>query len=141
MKTQFHDPSQAGSVPLETVLSTSDVISLHCPLTPTNIGLMNSRTLGLMKPTAFLVNTSRGGLVVDRDLADALHSGRLAGAGLDVLTTEPPSGDNPLLNAKNCIVTPHIAWASFAARNRLLNIVTKNVETFLAGNPQNVVNP
>jgi glycerate dehydrogenase len=93
-----------------------------------------------MKPTAFLINTSRGPVVNERDLADALNSGRIAGAGLDVLSTEPPKADNPLLGAKNCFITPHFAWATRAARERLMKTVVENVRAFLAGRPQNVVN-
>lgn len=139
MSTQFHDPSQEGSIELDPLLRTSDVISLHCPLTDTNKGLINKKTLALMKPSAFLLNTSRGPLVVDQDLADALNRGRIAGAGIDVLTAEPPPADNPLLSAKNCVITPHIAWASLAARERLMAIAVKNIAAFVAGNAQNLV--
>lgn len=118
----------------------SDVISLHCPLTADTQGLVNSQRLDLMKRDAFLINTGRGPLVVEQDLADALNSGRIAGAGLDVLSAEPPPASNPLLTAKNCLITPHIAWASKAARERLLGIVVENVRAFLAGTPVNVVN-
>jgi glycerate dehydrogenase len=117
----------------------ADVVTLHCPLTPATQGLINARRLALMKPTAFLINTGRGGLVVEQDLADALNTGRIAGAGLDVLSTEPPRPDNPLLAAKNCILTPHIAWATRAARERLLRTVVENLRAFLAGQPKNVV--
>ena len=101
---------------VEELLRESDVVSLHSPLFPETRGMINARTLALMKPTAFLINTSRGPLVVDQDLADALNAGRLAGAGLDVLSVEPPAADNPLLSARNCLVTPHIAWATREAR-------------------------
>jgi glycerate dehydrogenase len=117
----------------------ADVVTLHCPLTPATKGLLNASRLALMKPTAFLINTGRGGLVVEKDLADALNAGKIAGAGLDVLGTEPPRPDNPLLTAKNCILTPHIAWATRAARERLMRAVVENVQAFLAGKPQNVV--
>jgi glycerate dehydrogenase len=127
-------------VDLETLLRRSDVVSLHCPLTPETEGLVNAGRLALMKPTAFLINTSRGPVVNERDLADALNSGRIAGAGLDVLSTEPPKADNPLLGAKNCFITPHFAWATRAARERLMKTVVANVRGFLAGRPQNVVN-
>jgi glycerate dehydrogenase len=93
-----------------------------------------------MKPSAFLINTSRGGVINEADLADALNNGRLAGAGLDVLSTEPPAADNPLLRAKNCIITPHIAWAARNARIRLLQIAAANIRAWLDGRPQNVVN-
>jgi glycerate dehydrogenase len=123
----------------EEVLRESDVVSLHSPLTHETRGMINAATLELMKPAAFLINTSRGPLVVDRDLANALNSGRLAGAGLDVLSVEPPAERNPLLKARNCLVTPHIAWATREARSRLMDTVIENVAAFLAGKPQNVV--
>ncbi|MCX5648287.1 MAG: D-2-hydroxyacid dehydrogenase [Planctomycetota bacterium] len=126
-------------VDLATLLRRSDVVSLHCPLTPETEGLVNAKRLALMKPTAFLINTSRGPVVNERDLADALNSGRIAGAGLDVLSTEPPKADNPLLAAKNCFITPHFAWATRAARERMMKTVVANVRAFLAGRPQNVV--
>jgi glycerate dehydrogenase len=126
-------------VDLDVLLRTSDVVTLHCPLTPDTRHLINARTLALMKPTAFLINTSRGPLVDEPALADALNSGRLAGAGLDVLTTEPPPPDTPLLTARNCWITPHIAWAARAARARLLATVVENLRAFLAGTPQNCV--
>jgi glycerate dehydrogenase len=129
-----------GRVELESVLRASDVVSLHCPLTPETKQLINATTLAWMKSTAFLINTSRGALVDEQALADALRAGRLGGAGLDVLSTEPPSRDNPLLNAPNCIITPHLAWATLAARRRLLEIAVENVRAFLASKPQNVVN-
>ena len=121
------------------LLAEADVVSLHCPQTPETEALMNRQTIGLMKQSAFLINTSRGGLVVDTDLAEALNDDRIAGAGLDVLSTEPPKADNPLFSAKNCLITPHIAWASREARTRLLGIATQNVEAFLAGEAVNVV--
>lgn len=127
-------------VDLETLLRRSDVVSLHCPLTPETEGLVNAKRLALMKPTAFLINTSRGPVVNERDLAEALNTGRIAGAGLDVLSTEPPKADNPLLAAKNCFITPHFAWATRAARERMMKTVVANVRGFLAGRPQNVVN-
>jgi len=125
---------------LESLLRESDVVSLHCPLTSDNPGLINAARLALMKPGAFLLNTSRGRLIDEQALADALHSGRLAGAGLDVLSVEPARPDNPLLTAKNCLITPHIAWATRAARARLLEAVVANVRAFLTGQPENVVN-
>lgn len=125
---------------LDTIFRQSDVITLHCPLTDENRGLVDRRRLGLMKPTAFLINTSRGPLVDEEALADALDAGRIAGAGLDVLAIEPPSAGNRLLNARNCFVTPHIAWATRAARARLLQIAVDNIRSFVAGHPQNVVN-
>jgi glycerate dehydrogenase len=126
-------------VGLGTLLLESDVVSLHCPLSEDTKELMNIRTLSLMKPTAFLINTARGGLIHEQDLADALNKGVIAGAGLDVLTQEPPSPNNPLLTAKNCFITPHQAWASFEARQRLMDLAVANVEAFLAGQPINSV--
>ncbi|MCC6445199.1 MAG: D-2-hydroxyacid dehydrogenase [Armatimonadetes bacterium] len=127
-------------VGLETVFQESDVVSLHCPLTPDTEKLVNADRLSLMKPSAFLINTSRGGLVNEPDLADALNSGGIAGAGLDVVSVEPPVPDNPLFTARNCIVTPHIAWATRAARARLMATVVENLKAYMAGKPQNVVN-
>ncbi|NUN69031.1 MAG: D-2-hydroxyacid dehydrogenase [Bacteroidetes bacterium] len=132
------DPSVVN-VDLAELLRRSDIISLHCPLTAQTDKLINASTLALMKPAALLINTGRGGLVDEQALADALNSGRLAGAGLDVLSTEPPSPQNPLITAKNTIITPHIAWASFAARTRLMDVVVNNVRAFLSGHPVNVV--
>ena len=125
---------------IEEVFHRSDVITLHCPLNPETQGLVNTQRIGLMKRDAFLINTGRGPLVVEPDLADALNADRIAGAGLDVLSAEPPASSNPLLTAKNCLITPHIAWASKAARERLLGIVVENVRNFLVGKPANVVN-
>ena len=121
------------------VFRDSDVVTLHCPLTPSTQGFVNAARLALMKRTAFLINTGRGGLVVEQDLADALNAGRIAGSGLDVLSTEPPRTDNPLLTAKNCIITPHIAWATRAARERLMGEVAENLRAFFSGRPRNVV--
>ena len=126
-------------VSIDELLAESDVVSLHCPLTADNKGLINSERLRRMKATAFLLNTSRGPLMVDQELADALNAGVIAGAGLDVLSLEPPVNGNPLFSAKNCIVTPHIAWATKEARARLMDVAVNNVQAFLAGNPQNVV--
>lgn len=126
---------------LDTVFRDSDAVTLHCPLTAENRDLVNAARLATMKPTAYLVNTARGGLVNDADLAQALNAGRLAGAGLDVLSIEPPVPDNPLLAARNCLVTPHLAWATQAARGRLIRTTVANVRAFLAGRPTNVVNP
>jgi glycerate dehydrogenase len=124
---------------IEELLRESDVVSLHSPLFKETEGMINARTLVWMKPSAFLINTSRGPLVVDRDLADALNAGKLAGAALDVLSVEPPAESNPLLSARNCLVTPHIAWATREARSRLMDLVVQNITAFLAGKPQNVV--
>jgi len=129
-----------GRAELERVLGTSDVVTLHCPLTPDTRELVNAGTLALMKPTALLINTSRGLLVNEGDLAAALNAGRIAGAALDVLSTEPPPADNPLLTAKNCLITPHQAWGALGARVRLLGTAVANIQAFLAGRPVNVVN-
>lgn len=133
-------PALARQVDLETLFRESDVVSLHCPLTPETMKLVNAQRLTWMKPTAFLLNTSRGPLIDEPALAEALNAGRLAGAGLDVLSVEPPPADNPLLKAKNCYITPHFAWATGAARARLMKTAVANVRAFLAGHPQNVVN-
>jgi glycerate dehydrogenase len=124
----------------DTVFKQSDFICLHCPLTPETEQFINSEKLDMMKKTAFLINTSRGQLVNEHDLAKALNEGRIAGAGLDVLGVEPPPPDNPLLNAKNCLITPHIAWATQSARKRLMRTVIENVKAFLNNKPQNIVN-
>lgn len=116
-----------------------DVISLHCPLTPQTHHLVNRERLSIMKPSAILINTGRGPLVDEEALADALNRGVIAGAGVDVLSTEPPQANNPLLKAKNLRITPHISWATKEARERLLDISAENLRCFLAGNPQNVV--
>jgi len=117
----------------------ADVVSLHCPLTEATQGLVNAERLASMKPSAFLINTGRGPLIDESALADALANGTIAGAGLDVLSSEPPSADNPLLRAPNCIITPHIAWATVASRRRLLRIAADNVKAYLDGVPSNVV--
>lgn len=130
--------SGATKVSLDDVFRRSDVVSLHCPLTPETKGLVNRARVDLMKPGAFLLNTSRGPLVVEQELADALNAGRIAGAALDVLSIEPPRDDNPLIQAKNCLITPHIAWATRAARSRLLAVALANVAAFQAGQPQNI---
>jgi glycerate dehydrogenase len=125
---------------LDELFARSDVISLHCPLTEQTAGLVNRERLRLVKPTAFLINTARGGLVTEADLADALNTDRLAGAGLDVVSLEPIRPENPLFSAINCLITPHIAWATDQARKRLMEATVANVEAFLAGRPINVVN-
>lgn len=128
-------------VSIEELLAGSDVISLHCPLTPETQGLINRNTLSRMKDGVILINTSRGQLIVEEDLAEALRSGKVYAAGLDVLQSEPPAPDNPLLNLPNCTLTPHIAWAPREARQRLMNIAMDNIRAFLSGSPVNVVNP
>ncbi len=145
LATSPHSRDYAGFgtvefVALDTLLKESDVISLHCPLTPETTGLVNEAFLAKMKPTAVLINTSRGPVINEHDLAAALNAGRIAGAGVDVLSTEPPKADNPLLSCENCIITPHIAWASLEARTRLMNIFKANVEGYLSGEVINVVN-
>ena len=126
-------------VDLDQLFGESDVVSLHCPLTADTEHLVNATRLAQMKPTAYLINTARGGLVQEADLASALNAGRLAGAGLDVLSMEPPPANHPLLTAQNCVITPHIAWATRAARRRLISISAANITAFLAGTPQHVV--
>ena len=133
-------PAQYELVSLDDLLARSDVVSLHCPLTPENKQFINADRLSRMKPSAFLLNTSRGPLLDEQAVAEALNSGRIAGAAMDVLSVEPPKAGNPLITAKNCIVTPHIAWATRAARSRLMDVAVANIREFLAGKPQNVVN-
>ncbi len=125
---------------LDELLGRSDIVSLHLPLTDETSGIIDGRRLSLMKPSAFLVNTARGGLIVEEDLSRALREGSLAGAGLDVLTDEPPSPDNPLLSAPNCYITPHIAWVTRASRSRLIDQATENCRAFIAAEPIHVVN-
>lgn len=140
-RTSPHPPlSNVLFVDLESLFRKSDVVSLHCPLTPETKQLVNAERLSSMKATAYLINTSRGPLIDEQALADALNAAKIAGAALDVLSVEPPPADNPLLSAKNCLVTPHIAWATRAARSRLMQIAVANVRAFLAGQLQNVVN-
>ena len=125
---------------LNELLKESDVVSVHCPLFPETQGIINKDSLRLMKRTAFFLNTSRGPLMIDQDLADALNEGIIAGAGIDVLSVEPPSADNPLFKAKNCLITPHIAWATKEARSRLMGIAENNLSSFLNQKPINIVN-
>lgn len=125
---------------LSKVLPLVDVLSLHCPQTPQTAGIINRQTLSHFKPNGILINTSRGGLVVEQDLADALNAGKIASAAVDVVSAEPMKPDNPLLTAKNCIITPHIAWATLAARKRAVQKTAENIAAFLAGKPINVVN-
>ena len=124
---------------LNALFREADVVSLHCPLTPDTKHLVNASRLRMMKPTAILINTGRGPLVDEKALADALNAGRIYAAGLDVLQEEPPRHGSPLLKAHNCYITPHIAWATLAARQRLMQIALANVQAFIGGNPQNVV--
>lgn len=124
---------------IDELFATADVVSLHCPLTPQTQGHVNAQRLSTMKPSAYLINTGRGPLIDEPALAEALQTGTIAGAGLDVLSSEPPDADNPLLAAPNCIITPHIAWATVASRRRLLDIAAGNVRAYLDGKPTNVV--
>ena len=130
----------AEYVELDRLFAESDVIFLHCPLFPATEGIINSENIAKMKDGVILINNSRGQLVVEQDLADALNSGKIYAAGLDVVSTEPIKGDNPLLTAKNCIITPHISWAAQAARQRIMDITVANVKSFIDGNAVNVVN-
>jgi glycerate dehydrogenase len=133
-------PADIGLGDIPTVFREADVVTLHCPQTVENAGLVNRELLALMKPTAFFINTARGGLMVEQDLAEALNAGRIAGAAVDVVSAEPMKPDNPLLRAKNCLITPHISWATLEARRRLMETTAENVRAFLAGKPINVVN-
>ncbi|HDR50651.1 MAG TPA: D-2-hydroxyacid dehydrogenase, partial [Mariniphaga anaerophila] len=146
MKILFNNRSKketgldATQVGLDELLAESDFVSINCPLTEENAGFINKTALEKMKPSGILINTGRGPLINEADLAEALNSGRISGAGLDVLATEPPKPDNPLLTAKNCHITPHIAWATTEARTRLMDIAAANLKAFINGEPQNVVN-
>ena len=125
---------------LDDVVKNSDYISVHCPLTDATNGLINKEFIEKMKDNSYVINTSRGPVANEKDIADALNSGKLTGYGTDVLSTEPPKKDNTLLSAKNCLITPHIAWAAYETRLRLMGILEENVKGFLEGNPINVVN-
>ena len=147
MKVLAYDAyqSEAGAklaeyVSLDELFAQSDVIFLHCPLFPETEGMINKENIAKMKDGVILINNSRGQLVVEQDLADALNSGKVYAAGLDVVSTEPIKGDNPLLKAKNCIITPHISWAAQASRQRIMDITVDNIKAFLAGNTVNRVN-
>ncbi len=143
MNVIFYSHRDMGDQPdrqvdLDTLLEESDIVSLHCPLNDETTGIINAENLKKMKSTAWLINTARGPSVVDKDLADALNGGIIAGAGLDVCTKEPPEEDNPLLTAKNCIMTPHIAWAARETRERLISLAADNLGSYLSGNPVNI---
>lgn len=140
--SRSHKELPAGDrfVSLEELAAQSDVISVHCPLTDETRGLIDKNTLSLMKKSTLIVNTSRGAVINEKDLADALNNGAIAGAGLDVMSAEPPKADDPLLSAPNCIITPHIAWSSREARTRLVDTVAENLSRFMEGIPQNQVN-
>lgn len=140
-----HRPKESGKdiaeyVTLEELFAQADVISLHCPLTAENTGMINKDTIAKMKDGVILINNARGQLIVEQDVADALNSGKIAAAGLDVVYTEPIKADNPLLTAKNCIITPHISWAPKESRQRIMDITAANIKAFLDGAPVNVVN-
>lgn len=130
----------AEYVELDELLARADVIALHCPLFPETQGIINKDSIAKMKDGVIIINNSRGGLVVEQDLADALNSGKVAAAGVDVVSTEPIRGDNPLLTAKNCIITPHISWASKEARERIMVCTEQNVRAYIEGSPVNVIN-
>ena len=146
MKILFYDPQQlafpenVNKVDLEKLFKESDIVTLHCPLTDETEGFVNTDRLKLMKKTAFLINTSRGQLINEKDLADSLNNDKIAGAGLDVLPIEPPELNDPLLRAKNCFITPHNSWATKASRTRLMDAVIDNLKAFLNHKPKNVVN-
>ncbi len=131
----------ASYTDLDTLLKESDVIFLHCPLFPETEGIINKDNIAKMKDGVIIINSGRGQLVVEKDLADALNSGKVYAAGLDVVSTEPIKAENPLLKAKNCLITPHIAWAAVEARQRIMDITVENIRKCIEGNPQNVVNP
>lgn len=135
-----NEPDWVEFLPLDEMLKRADAVSMHCPLTPETDSIVNKDFISKMKDGAYFINTSRGTVVNENDLAEALNSGKLGGAGLDVLSTEPPKADNPMLTAKNCFITPHIAWASFETRQRLISIFEENIAAFVSGRPQNVVN-
>lgn len=139
-KSPFQLPPEIHKMELDELFSECDIVSLHCPLTEQTRELVNASRLALMKPTAILINTGRGPLVNEQELADALNQGIIYAAGLDVLSQEPPRADNPLLTARNCFITPHIAWASKEARTRLLQVMVENVKAYQEGKPIHVVN-
>ncbi len=136
---QSHRKNFRWAAEQEELLAQADIVSLHCPLTPQTENLINAESLSIMKPSAVIINTSRGGLIDAQALADALNEGRISGAGIDVLPVEPPPIDNPLFNAKNCLVTPHIAWATKESRLRLMDVVIGNIKSFLNGQSVNVI--
>ncbi len=139
--TQTEEGRAIGTyVDLDTLLANADVISLHCPYFPATHGIINRETIAKMKDGVMLINTARGKLIVDQDLADALNSGKVYGAGLDVISVEPIAPDNPLLRARNCLITPHVAWAPRECRQRIMDTAAENLKAFLAGHPVNVVN-
>jgi len=148
MKVLYHDVNKISGIngdqfhfaELDDLFANSDIISLHCPLFESTKGIINKDNIAKMKTGAMIINTSRGPLVVEKDLTEALNSGKLAGAALDVVSTEPIQMDSELFKAKNCLITPHIAWAPKESRSRLMNTAVENLNAFLKGTPQNVVN-
>ncbi len=147
MKVVFYNRSRKDGaventtqVDLQSLVKVSDFISVNCPLTAENEGFVNEQLLQFAKPSAFIINTGRGPLLNDKDIANALNAGQIAGLGVDVLATEPPLENNPLLSAKNCFITPHIAWATLEARQRLMKIAVQNIKAYLDAKPENVVN-
>ncbi|HAC23217.1 MAG TPA: glycerate dehydrogenase [Porphyromonadaceae bacterium] len=138
-KSRLQLPPEIKKMELDQIFKECDIVSLHCPLTEDTKELVNARRLAMMKPNAILINTGRGGLINEQDLADALNNKRIFAAGVDVLSTEPPKADNPLLTARNCFITPHIAWATSAARERLMAIMIANIKAYQTGKPENNV--
>jgi len=141
MNRSYKEDCPFKQVSFEEILKESDYLTLHCPLNDESVHLIGRRALQFMKPTAYLINTSRGGVVDSAALADALNHGRIAGAGIDVLSTEPMPADEPLYTARNCVITPHVAWAAIESRRRCVSIVAENLKAWMEGNPQNIVNP
>jgi glycerate dehydrogenase len=138
-KRELSESSGIEFCTLEELLTRSDVVSLHCQLTPETHGIINAKTLALMKSTSFILNAGRGALIDETALAAALNAKRIAGAGLDVLSAEPPDAQNPLVRARNCIITPHNGWATRTTRERLIATIIENLESFAKGKPVNVV--
>ncbi|NDV66725.1 D-2-hydroxyacid dehydrogenase [Bacteroides sp. 224] len=138
-KSRLQLPPEIKKMELDQIFKECDIVSLHCPLTEATRGMVNAERLAMMKPTSILINTSRGPIIDEQALADALNKEQIYAAGLDVLSSEPPHADNPLLTARNCYITPHIAWATLAARQRLMSIMIENIRAFQTGKPENNV--